>query len=112
MIAQPARLAGLDRVDGQRPAVDAPARRRAQVLVVVAQVPHHVVDTAGLRRAATPVMGNAGDPAQRVSGFRTGGVHLTHDGVLGALDRGKGCHGRANTRVAILGPGRRQLARR
>jgi hypothetical protein len=80
MIAEPTGLAGLDRVDGQGPAVDTPPRRGAQVFVVVAQVPHQV-------RVGRPVMGHAGDPAQRVAGVVAGGVHLADDRVLGPGDR-------------------------
>ncbi|CDO05395.1 hypothetical protein BN977_00163 [Mycolicibacterium cosmeticum] len=109
MGAEPAGLAGLERVDGERPAVDAPTRRGAQVFVVVAQVPHHIVD---LGAAVAPMMGNTGDPAQRVSGLRAGRIDLTDDGVLGAVDRGEGGHGSANTRMAMFGPRGRQLVRR
>jgi hypothetical protein len=111
MIAQPTGLAGLDRVDGQRPSVDTPPGRGAQVLVVVAQVPHHVVDI-GHRPAAAPMMGDTRDPAQRVPGFGSRGVHLAHDGVLGAGDRGQGGQRRAHPAVTVFGAGRRQLVRR
>jgi hypothetical protein len=88
--------------------VDTPARRGAQVFVVIAQVPHHIVD---LGAAVAPMMGDTGDPAQRVSGLRAGRVDLTHDGVLGALDRAEGGHGGAYSPVAVFGAGRGQLAR-
>jgi hypothetical protein len=53
------------------------------VFVVVAQVPHHIGDTA---LGPAPVVGDTGDAAQRVSEVGGRGVHLTDDRVLGALD--------------------------
>ena len=61
--------------------MDAPAFRRAQVLVVVAQMPHQIGrGIAGHR----PVVGHACDPAQRVVAVIAPGVHLADDRVLGA----------------------------
>jgi hypothetical protein len=77
--------------------MDPPARRRPHVLVVVAQVPHEVGD---LRTGDTPVMGDAGDPAERVIGFIAGGIHLADDRVFGARDVSERSHRRAHTVTA------------
>ena len=79
---QPAHRAGLDGVDRQCAAVDAPSGRRAHVLVVVTQMPHQVGD---LSVALGPVVGDTGNAAQRVVAVVGGRVDLTDDGVLQAM---------------------------
>ena len=73
----------LNSIDRQGAAVDAPAGTRAQVFVVVAQVPHQVGDLAV---AEGPMVCHTGDAAQRIVGVRAGGIHLADDRVLRARD--------------------------
>src|SRR4029078_1108224 len=57
--------AGRDSVDGQRAAVNPPPGPRAQILVVVTQMPHHI---AYLSISDRPVGGDARDADQRIVG--------------------------------------------
>jgi hypothetical protein len=99
MRSKPMNRAGLDDVDGERTAVDPPARPRAQVLVVVAQVPHQVGD---LPAGDGPVVSDACDPAQRIVGVVAGGIHLTNDGVFGSGYRGQRGHRLPHPLAAVV----------
>lgn len=89
----------LNSIDSQGAAVDAPAGPRAQVLVVVAQMPDQV---GRLIVAHAEVVCDAGDAAQRVVGVRTGRVDLAHDRVLGARNARQRRHGRVDTVTALV----------
>ena len=100
---------GLDRIDGQRAAVEAPPVRCAQILVVVAQVPHHI----GCRLSGDrPVVGDAGDAPQRIAGLLPGGVDLTDDGMLGPGHVGQRRHRGADPVAPVMAPHRVQRPRR
>jgi hypothetical protein len=103
MIAQAACGPDLDRIDGECAAVDTPARGRVQVFVVVAQMPHRIAD---LVAASGPVMGDAGDAAQCISGLGACGIHLADDGVFGTDHAGQGGQGGPHAGVAVLNRGR------
>jgi hypothetical protein len=79
--------------------MDAPAGPRAQVLVVVAQVPDEV---RRLGTADAEMMCDASDPAQRVVGVRAGGIDLPDDRVLGAGDPRQRRHRRTHTVAALM----------
>ncbi|BBY15817.1 hypothetical protein MLIT_14090 [Mycolicibacterium litorale] len=81
--------------------MEPPSRRGAPVFVVITQMPHDVAD---LTVGDAPVVRDAGDPAQGVSGIGGVGVHLTDDGVLGALHAGQRRHRVADTVVAVQVP--------
>jgi hypothetical protein len=98
-LSQTAELGDLYGIDGQRAAVDPPPGLGQQVLVVVSQVPDHVLHPT---LAARPVVGDTRDPAERVTGFSSRGVHLADDRVLGAFDPGQGDHGAAHTLTASV----------
>jgi hypothetical protein len=103
----------LDRIDGQRAAVDAPTGPRAQVLVVVAQMPHEIGDSSLAGAVGDrPVVGDAGYPAQRVVRLVAWGVDLADDRVLGAGHRGERGHGGPHTVAAVVAAHRLQRARR
>ena len=70
----------LDRVDGERAAVDPPAGRRPHVLVVISQMPDQVGDL--IVGGDRPVMRNAGDPAQRVVDAVACGIYFADDRML------------------------------
>jgi hypothetical protein len=89
MFSKPANRARLDSVDGQRPPVDPPARPRAQILIVVPQMPYQVSDVPVGDR---PVVSDARDAAQRIVGVVPGGVHLADDRVFGSGHRGQRGH--------------------
>jgi hypothetical protein len=57
-------------------------------------------------------MGHRRDPAQRVIGFRPGGVHLADDVVLGAGHLGQRRQGRQHAVAAVPVAYRLQLAGR
>jgi hypothetical protein len=103
---QSTHLTGLDRVDGEGAAVDSPACLRAQVLVVVAQVPHQI---GHLAVPLGPVVGDAGDATQRIVGLGRRGVHLAHDRVLGPVDASQGVHRGAHAGFAKLHADRIEL---
>ena len=71
----------LNSIDRQRSAMNAPAGPRAQVFVVVAQVPDQVGDLIGVD---AEMMCDAGDSAQCIVGVRAWRVDLADDRVLGA----------------------------
>jgi hypothetical protein len=96
----------LDRVDGKGTAVDPPPRLRAQVLVVVAEMPDEI---GHLVVATRPVVRDGRDAAQRVTRLRPGGVHLADDRVLGALHRQR-FHRGADAVAAQQQPNRLQRA--
>jgi len=77
--------------------VDAPSRLRAQVLVVVAQVPDQIVH---LITRPGPVVGDGRDAAERIVGLGHVRVHLADDRVLGALHH-QGGHGGADAGAAL-----------
>ena len=89
--------------------MDAPTCPGAQVFVVVSQVPDQVGQLAAARR---PVVGDAGDAAQRVVGLGAGGVHLTDDRVFGPFDGRQGVHRGTHTGSAELHAYRSQFTRR
>ena len=89
MLSKPANRAGLDSVDGERAPVDPPARPRAHVFVVVAQMPH---ESAGFPVGDGPMVSDACDAAQRIAGVVAGGIHLTNNGMFGAGNGGERCH--------------------
>jgi hypothetical protein len=89
----------LNGIDDQGPAVDTPAGPRAQVLVVVAQVPDEV---RRLGTAHTEMMCDARDPAQCVVGVGAGGIDLADDRMLGAGDFRQRCHCRADTVATLM----------
>jgi hypothetical protein len=89
----------LDRVDGQRAAVDPPACRRSHVLVVISQMPDQVGDLVVGDR---PVMRNAGDPAQRVVDAVARGIHFADDRMLCAGHDGQCRHRGADTVAAMV----------
>jgi hypothetical protein len=99
----------LDRVDRQCAAVDPPPGFGALVLVVVAQVPHHVGDAAVLDG---PVVRDAGDSAEGVIMMRPFGIHLADDRVLGAFQPGDGRQGRPYPVVPVMVPHRLEHPRR
>ncbi|OBA92152.1 hypothetical protein A5662_21465 [Mycobacteriaceae bacterium 1482268.1] len=76
----------------------APARSRAQILVVVAQVPEQIGEPV----AGAEMVCDAGDPAQRVVCVRAGGVDLADDRVLGAGEARQRRHCRADTVAALV----------
>ena len=73
----------LNSIDRQRAAVDAPAGTRAQVFVVVAQMPHQIGD---LISVGSPVVCDTRDAAQRVIAVVARGIDLADDRVLRARD--------------------------
>jgi hypothetical protein len=89
MRSQAADRPRLDRVDGQRAAVDAPAGAGAQILVVVPQVPHQV---GGAVVGDAEMVCDAGDAAQRVVPVGSRRVHLADDRVLGSRQSGQRAH--------------------
>ncbi|GAT13427.1 putative transcriptional regulator, Crp/Fnr family [Mycolicibacterium thermoresistibile] len=109
MAPQPTDRPGLDRIDGQGPAVDPPAPWGAQVLVVITQMPDHV---GGLPAGIAPVMCDAGDPSQRMIRIGAGRVHLTDDRMLGAGHPRQPRQRRADPVVPVPPPHRLQRARR
>ena len=99
----------LNSIDRQRAAVNAPTGPRAQVFVVVAQVPHQIRD---LIDVPCPVMRDARDATQCVVGFRASGVDLADDRVLGAVDGRERCHGCAHPVATAVRSHRFQSIRR
>jgi hypothetical protein len=100
---------GLDRVDRQRPPVEAPPSRGAQVFVVVAQVP----DDVGIGAPGdAPVVRHAGDPAQCVVGIVAAGVDLADDRMLGPRHGGKCRQGRSDAVAAMVTTDRLQRSGR
>jgi len=89
--------------------VDAPAGRGAQVLVVVAQVPHQVGDLAV---ASRPVVRDARDAAKGVVRFGLRGVHLADELMLGPFDGHQRSHCGAHPGLASVHPHRSELVRR
>lgn len=89
--------------------MEPPAPRRAQVFVVVTEVPHHV---GGGFPGDGPMVGHAGDPAQRVVGIVTAGVHLADDRMLGPRHGGKSRQCRADAVAAMVAAYRIQRSRR
>jgi hypothetical protein len=87
---------GLNSIDRQRPAVYSPTGPRAQVFVVVAQMPDQIVR---LSVGDAEVVCDASDSAQRVAGIRAWCIHLADDRVLGAGQAGQARH-RASYTVA------------
>jgi hypothetical protein len=85
--------------------MDAPPRLRAQVFVVIAEVPDQI---GHLAVATSPMVGDGRDAPQRVAGLRPVGIHLADDGVLGALDRQECIHRGADAVAALLQPNRLQ----
>ena len=105
MLSKTTNRPGLNSVDGQRAAMDAPAGLGAQIFVVVAQMPDQVRDSPASGRCPqfigeAPMMGDTGNAAQRVIGVRSGGVDLADDRVFGAVDSGKRAQRRAHAVVA------------
>ena len=109
MLSKPTNRAGLDSVDGERAPVDPPARPRAHVFVVVAQMPHEI---AGFPVGDGPMMGNARDAAQRIVGVVGGGIHLTNDGVFGPGDGGERGHCGADAAAPMVMTHRLQRSER
>jgi hypothetical protein len=82
--------------------VDPPAGRCPQVFVVIAQMPDQIGD---LTFADRPVVGDTGDPAQRVVGAVAGCIHFADDRMLGAGHRGRvgqRCHRGPDTVAAVV----------
>ena len=101
---------GLDRIDGQRAAVEAPPVRCAQILVVVAQVPHQIRSRAiSVQR---PVVCDTGDASQRVTAVVAGRINLTDDRVLGAGDPRERCQRGPHAGSAVMRAHRVQGSRR
>jgi hypothetical protein len=99
----------LNSVDRQRAAVDAPSGPGAQVLVVVAQVPHQIGDLAVVK---APVVRHTGDAAKRVVGIGARRIHLADDRVLGSGDTRQGGHRRAHAVPALAVAHRLERSRR
>ncbi|OBG86577.1 hypothetical protein A5698_27450 [Mycobacterium sp. E136] len=79
--------------------MDPPTRPRAQIFVVVAQVPYEI---RGLTVADRPVMGDAGDSAERIVTFVGGGVDLADDRVFGPGHGAQRSHRRTDTLAAVV----------
>jgi hypothetical protein len=94
---------GLNSIDRQRPAVYSPTEPRAQVFVVVAQMPDQI---GKLSVGDTEVVCDASDSAQRVAGIRPGCIDLADDCVLGAREAGQARHRAADTVAATVGEDR------
>lgn len=88
--------------------MDPPPRLRPHVLVVVTDVPDKIGHLFGATR---PVMGDGRDPAERIARYRTLGVHLANDRVLGPSDDER-LHRGADAVSAMQHPNRVQDARR
>lgn len=79
--------------------MEAPAGPRAQVFVVVPQMPYQV---ACLLTADAEVVCKAGDSPQCVVGVRAGGVDLAEDRVFGAGEAGERRHRGPDTVAALV----------
>jgi hypothetical protein len=101
---------GLDSVDGQCAAVNAPACGCPQILVVITQMPYQIAD---LGVAERPVVRDAGDAAQCVVLVGVGGgVDLADDRVFGTGHGGQLGHRRSHTVAAVMAAHRFQRPRR
>ena len=90
---------GLNSIDRQRPAVYSPAGARAQVFVVIAQMPDQI---RHLLIGDAEMMCDACDSTQRIVEVRAGRIHLADDRVLGARETGQGRHRGAYTVAAAV----------
>src|SRR5215211_2083724 len=108
MLSKAANRTRFDSVDGQRPAMDAPAEPRALVLVVIAQMPHQVT---GLAVGDGPMMCDARDAPQRVIRIVARRINLADNRVLGPRYRSERSHRGTNSVTAILTAHRLQRPR-
>jgi hypothetical protein len=80
-----------------------PAESRAQVFVVVAQMPNQI---GRLSVGDAEMVCQASNPAQRIVGIRAWRIDLADDRMLGARETGQGRHHAAYTVGATVGEDR------